>query len=599
MPRRTRLCAAALTAALLPAGTLTGQATAATRQADFRILPYLQSPSSSGITITWFTEDGEPGRLTVRGPGLPGRQVARVAGEPQPDLAYTAAELTQEIPGLEQGSWLGGPDSYKHSRQVSGLRPGARYHYTVEQGGKTFRGRFRTAPAADRWQHIRLIAMSDSETEPRGRVQRREWAPGAGAAGRPPADADALWDRTYGTTVLSGTRVLRYPLTEDEGLRRNLAVVRGRSPDAVLFTGDLVQGGGYQPGWDEFFRHTAGASGDLLTGVPIIPAFGNWESFGAINGGYGTPEDRTPVARSRAKFHAYFDAPPNGTPEHRDNYHRIDYGPVTVLTLDSNNGEPDDSAASYPPEEKLTGREYTGPGTDTQENFTRSEYEAAGGRDLSDYSPGGRQWTWVEQQLRDARAAGQIVLVQFHHVPYSSGEHGLPMNHALTSGQGGTPMRVYHPLFERYGVSAVISGHSEMFERSFVDTDGDGTGVHYYDVGVSGDGLRGVRRDGPTLDSPPLAYNAFSRWTADQGEPEVWDVAGGTPRLLSGGKHYGHLEIDVDRVRGKGGRKARITLTPVHVFPVMDDKLAVLRTERRTYSDRVVIDVDAGGRPAR
>ncbi|TDE31007.1 hypothetical protein E1295_40490 [Nonomuraea mesophila] len=267
------------------------------------------------------------------------------------------------------------------------------------------------------------------------------------------ADAGSLWDRTYGTTVLSGTRVLRYPLTEDEGLRRNLAVVRGRSPDAVLFTGDLVQGGGHQPGWDEFFRHTAGASGDLLTGVPIIPAFGNWESFGAINGGYGTPEDRTPVVRSRAKFHAYFDGPPNGTPEHRDNYHRIDYGPVTVLTLDSNNGEPDDSAASYPPEEKLTGREYTGPGTDTQENVTRSEYEAAGGRDLSDYSPGGRQGTWVEQQLRDARAAGD--------------------------------------------------------------------------------------------------------------------------------------------------RKARITLTPVHVFPVMDDALTVLRTERRTYSDRVVIDVDADGRPAR
>ncbi|WP_049562732.1 metallophosphoesterase family protein [Nonomuraea sp. SBT364] len=592
MRGRARMCAAALAVALLPAGAPPAQATAAPRQADFRILPYLQSPGASGITITWFTGDGRPGRVTVRGPGIHGHRVTPVTGEPQPDLAYTQAELTQEIPGLEQGSWLAGPGNFKHSARMSGLRPGSRYHYTVEQGGATFRGRFETAPAADRWRHIRLIAMSDSETEPRGRVQHREWAPGAGAAGRPSADPGSPWDRTYGTTVLSGTRVLRYPLTEDEGLRRNLAVVKERSPDAVLFTGDLVQGGGYQPGWDEFFRHTAGAAGDLLTGVPIIPAFGNWESFGAINGGYGTPADRSPVVRSRAKFHAYFDAPENGTPEHRDNYYRVDYGPVTVLTLDSNNGEPDDSAASYPPELKLTGRQYTGPGTDTQENFTRAEYEAAGGRDLSDYRPGGRQWAWAEEQLRDARAEGQIVLVQFHHVPYSSGEHGLPMNHALTSGQGGTPMRVYHPLFERYGVAAVLSGHSEMFERSFVDDDGDGIGVHYYDVGVSGDGLRGVRRDGPTLDSPPLAYNAFSRWTADQGEPEVWDGA----RLRSGGKHYGHLEIDVNRVRD---RKARITLTPVHVFPVMDDALAVLRTERRTYSDRVVIDVAADGTPAR
>jgi hypothetical protein len=278
----------------------------------------------------------------------------------------------------------------------------------VDQGGATHRGAFQTAPAKDRWNHIRLIAMSDSETEPRGRVLRREWSPGALATGsteRPSAGPGSIWDRTYGTTTLLGTRVLRYPLTEDEGLRVNLATVKSRAPDAVLLTGDLVQGGGYQPGWDEFFRHTAGESGDLLTGVPILPAFGNWESFGALNGGYGTPQDRTPVVRSRAKYPAYFDAPGNDTTAHRDNYYRVDYGPVTVLTLDSNNGEPDDRATDYPLEEKLTGRQYAGPGTDTQENFTRAEYEAAGGRDLSAFNPGSPQWAWAEEQLRAAFAA--------------------------------------------------------------------------------------------------------------------------------------------------------------------------------------------------
>jgi len=398
---------------------------------------------------------------------------------------------------------------------------------------------------------------------------------------------------------LSGSQVLRYPLTEDEGLRRNLAAVEQRRPDAVLFTGDLVQGGGYQPGWDEFFRNTAGVNGDLLSSVPILPAFGNWESFGALNGGYGTPDDRTPVVRSRAKFHAYFDGPDNGTARYQDNYYRVDYGPVTILTLDSNNGEPDDAAANHAPEEKLTGREYTGPGTDTQENFTRQEYERAGGTDVAAYNPGSEQWNWVERQLADARAHGQAVLVQFHHVPYSSGEHGLPMNHALTSGQGGTPMRVYHPLFERYGVAAVISGHSEMFERSFVDSNGDGTGVHYYDVGVSGDGLRGVRREGSSLDSAPLEYNQYSRWTADQSERERWTETGGVPRLVGGGKHYGHLEINVDRVRGDRDRTARITLTPVHLFPVLDKDLNVVRTERRTYDDEVVIDLGRRGTPVR
>jgi hypothetical protein len=153
-------------------------------------------------------------------------------------------------------------------------------------------------------------------------------------------------------------------------------------------------------------------------------------------------------------------------------------------------------------------------------------------------------------------------------------------------------MRVYHPMFERYGVAAVISGHSEMFERSFVDSNGDGVGVHYYDVGVSGDGLRGVHRDGPA----PLGYNPFSRWTADQGEPERWAVVDGVPRLVAGGKHYGHLEINLDRVRGD---RARITLTPVHLFPILDEDLTVVRTERRTYHDEVVIDTDREGEPTR
>ena len=34
-------------------------------------------------------------------------------------------------------------------------------------------------------------------------------------------------------------------------------------------------------------------------------------------------------------------------------------------------------------------------------------------------------------------------------------------------------MRAYSPMFEKYGVAAVIAGHDEMFERSFVDEDGE------------------------------------------------------------------------------------------------------------------------------
>lgn len=571
-------------------------AAAATAHADFRVSPYLQNPSSQGMSFTWFTSAEAAGTLRVFAPGA-STPLTSFTSAPTLEsvLGYTNAERNQVIAGLPQGSWLLPGDNYKHRVDVSGLLPATTYRYTVEQGGSLFEASFRTAPAREAWQSIRFVAVSDSETEPVGRVARREWAPGALAAGslpRPAADASA-WHTAFGSQTLSGVRVLRYAMTEDEGYRRNLEVIHGRAPDLLLMPGDLVQGGGYQPGWDEFFRQNAGAVGSGLSRVPLLPALGNWENFGALNGGYGfDAEGRYGPVFARQKYHAYFDAPDNGTPAHRDNYYRIDYGPLTIITLDSSNGEPDDRPQNYPV--KLTGQQYTIPGTDTQNNYTRAQYEAAGGTDLADFNPGSAQWNWAQAQLIDARAKGQIVVVQFHHAPFSNGEHGLPMNHELTSGQGGTPMRQYHAMFEQYGVATVISGHSEMFERSVVDGNGDGIGVIYYDVGVAGDGLRGARRNGSSLNDPLLNYNPFSVWTADQSEPERWELVDGVLQLVSGGKHYGHLEVNLEHI-GSGGVYALMTLTPVYNFPVLDANYQLLRTERRVYGDEVQLLIGMDG----
>lgn len=587
----TPVAVAAALAALLGAGSA---------QAQFRVSPYLQNPSSDGMTITWFSEAGVPGQLTVHPPLPQAPQVFASTPQLHPVLAYTRAEKAQNITGLAPGSWLQGDEVHKHQVDVRGLLPDTVYRYTVTQGRRTVESTFRTAPTREGWSRIRFMAMSDAETEPAGRVARRERAPGALAAGslpRPAADATSAWGATFGTRTLSGVPVLNYALTEDEGFRQNLRIVSRRMPDFVLMPGDLVQGGGYQPGWDEFFNQISGRTGTGASRWPLLPALGNWENFGALNGGYGTDADgRFGPKFGRDKYHVYFDAPDNGTPAHRDNYYRVDYGPVTVLTLDSSNGEPDDSPANYPV--KATGTVYNGPGTDTQNNYTRTQYEAAGGTDLADFNPGSPQWNWVRAQLEDARARGQIVFVQFHHAPFSSGEHGQPMDHALTTGQGGTPMRQYHPLFEQYGVVAVFSGHSEMFERSYVDEDGNGVGVHYYDIGVSGDGLRGSKRNGSSLNDPLLNYNPYSRWTADQSEGEMWTLVDGVPQLVSGGKHYGHLEVNITRVDEPGKPfSALVTFTPVHAFPVLDADYRLVRVERRAYADKVVMLVDQAGRP--
>ena len=63
---------------------------------------------------------------------------------------------------------------------------------------------------------------------------------------------------------------------------------------------------------------------------------------------------------------------------------------------------------------------------------------------------------------------------------------------------------------------------------------------------------------------------------------EVWD--GNV--LLSGGKHYGHLEIDV--IMNAAGQWD-VTLTPAYAFPILSptDPGVILGWERRTYDDVV------------
>jgi hypothetical protein len=539
---------------------------------DFRINPYLQNPSDDGMLFTWFTEADVPATLSISGGDLVSPVVLNVSGTNQPNLAYTPAESTD---AMNKGYPLFSDNNYKYSAPVSGLTPNTTYNYTVQlQGGASFSRTFRTAPTATNWSHIRFMALSDSETEPRGNTNQRDWSPGVqapGSAGRP---ANLPED--------SSNRDL-YPLTETVGYQQNLRIIDQRDPDFIVQPGDLVQGGGYQLGWDEYFRHNAGDYDDVLTKRPLLPALGNWENFGAINGGYSPAA----VQNARQKYKTYFDTPSNGTPEHQDQYYRTDYGPVTVLTLDSSNGLPDDHRNNY-------NQPVADPyqiGTDTQQNVDTGTYP---GNDLADFNPGSAQYQWVVAQLQDARAKGQMVFVQFHHVPYSSGTHGFGMAHPNSSGQGGTPLRIYHPLFEQYGVAAVLSGHSEMFERSFVDENNDGIGVQYYDVGVAGDGMRGRAID--SITGLIGTQNPFSQWTADGDAGEMWlDNGDGTFSLVDGGKHYGHLEVNIEALDDPN-LMAKIILTPVYSFPILDgDYNLVGDTERRVYGDEVTLLVGNNG----
>ncbi len=486
---------------------------------QFRVYPYLLSPSDQGIRITWFTEDFISGTLKIVALGQTDTMV--YTSQPKEIKALRYSELEE----AERSAF---PDMFvnrniKHSLEISGLVASTTYRYYVLQGVEKFSSSFHTAPQTGSRSDIHFIAFADSETDPAGRKIYRTWSTGSQhpeSTGRPDS-------------------IQNYLLTETEGYQANLAEIKKAKPDFLILSGDIVQGGGYQRAWDEFFFHNAGKFDTLLSNIPFLPAIGNWENFGARNGGY-TPEA---IAAARAKYKAYFDVPPNNNPNYQNFYYRIDYGPLTLLTLDSSNGLPDSTDG------------------DTNININADTYPA---NDLPDVNEGSDQWKWTVAQLQDAYEAKQIIFVQFHHIPYSSGGHSLPLTAFKSTGQAGIPMRAYQPMFKKYGVVAVLCGHNESLEHSVVE------GVHYWDTGIAGDGF-GYCID----DIDPRRKNPFRQFVAHRDAPEWWQG----PQLVDGGKHYGYLDIQI----APQGTNYEVTMTPYYIFPITNEQGSVIDMEKRAY----------------
>jgi hypothetical protein len=553
--------------------------------ADFRVLPYQLDPALDGILLTWFTTSETAGELTVTGPGLDAPLVLPSSPVLLPVLDYQAdAELNAggefpfadtaifEAPGVPARNW-------RHAVRVTGLQADAQYTYTVTQGASSYSNTFRTAPTADTVRPLRFIAISDSETLVRGRTRFRDWSPNVpqvpGSTGRPEGGG-------IGSSL--------YFLPETEGYRRNLEQIEARNPDAIIMPGDLVEGTGneQQRRWDEFWRHNAGEYDDLLSGRPLFAAIGNNCIFNGTAGG-ANPN----VQYARQQWSAYFDWPGNGEPAFDDLYYRSDYGPVTIITLCSV-GAMDENDDVAPPVGQGISEDFP-QNLDTNRSWLTG-YDFG---DIPDFNVGSAQYQWAVEQLAAARDAGQIIIVQWHHTPFSRGVHGS----SVTSNQSGEAMRIYAPLMEQYGVAAVLCGHSEVSEQSFFDLDGDGRGVHLWDVGSAGDGLRGVEdrpgsesanviawRENPiNPEGADFVMNPHHVWSADQSEPERWDGN----RMIGGGKHYGFLELDVLPL-GEG--QFRVSMQYWHNFPLTagDDAFTVTGYELRPFNNRVVLEGAAG-----
>lgn len=103
-----------------------------------------------------------------------------------------------------------------------------------------------------------------------------------------------------------------------------------------------------------------------------------------------------------------------------------------------------------------------------------------------------QQYQWLEKQLDVSQQTNDYTIVLLHHPPFSSGNHAED------------PMKIQNiivPLFEKYRVDAVFSGHNHMYERL------NANGINYFITGGGGAPLHKSKHKSPYSQKVNICYN--------------------------------------------------------------------------------------------
>ena len=516
--------------------------------ATFRVTPYVQHPATNAMSLLWVSDTNATAVVEWWPESdAADRRTASVTPRLATELGYFGySHAKQYLPELVP---------WQYRVRIEDLEPDTKYAYRVTlPGGETYSNSFRTSPAE--FRPVRFVAYSDSETQPSSTGDHVAWEDYR-------VDGDA--------NPSANTR--KYFIDQTDGYASNICTMVSREPDFYVIAGDLAEKGSDQTHWDEFWRHNAGGLNDPAGSTPILAAPGNHEYHG-----YYAADDYG--ERGMRKFLSYFEFEPNGAavePDRQERFHRLDYGPVAMIFIDTNNGEdyyPDTTSDDV-------NRENGTPNMrDTTQPLCQDKCRAP------DFNPGSEQYRWLEEQLADAQKNKKFTFLVCHQCPFSVGYHGRLNGEKGTEGTAeylsGAATRCLTNLVFKYGVDAWLCGHDELYEHSRLtgtETLPDGTTrqheLNVYDVGMGGDGLRGCNRTGRP--------NPYEVYRAHVDAPEVYDANG---TLISGGKHYGHMEVNVT-TNSDGLWTA--TLTPAYVFVSSNAVTGRISFERRTYPDELVI----------
>jgi hypothetical protein len=338
--------------------------------------------------------------------------------------------IFQDGMNLETVHWYHAP--------LEGLIPDRTYYYTVSDGASppnTFSGQFTTAPGKGRAKY-QFTSFGDLATPTKDfNVSGQTWA----------ESSDNSWFA--------------------------VGAVEGVAPLFHLLNGDLCYANlntNNQPEvWVDFLRNVSRSAAFR----PWMPTLGNHEIEFGVDGPNGTGSGFWNGPHGYGSYQTRFHLPDNHVPGYRGNFYKFQVGTVLFVLLDADDVIYQDGGAFYAPGSSTTAPLTStnpaisiAPGTSAYNNSYTGALTA--GRDntlVPDFSARvpNQQTLWLERTLRQARHDDDVdmIVVVMHQCALSSSSAGKGSDLGIR--------QAWLPLFDRYGVDLVLSGHEHNYERSY------------------------------------------------------------------------------------------------------------------------------------
>jgi alkaline phosphatase D len=444
----------------------------ATTEPEQLLLTWGADPATS-VTVSW----SAPGTVAQPAPTLrystepitearPGHLIKMPDPEP-----LNVAERYGEASSVSFTDGLNGQTTYAYHAQLTGLRPGTKYYYQVSDGSP--------APST---------AGSEFETAPAGRARFRFSSYGDLAT--PSWDLNTsgnIWHESCDNSYYAVSAI------ENPGDGRGAPLFHLLNGDLCYANLDIFNAPGV---WRDFGNNVARSSANR----PWMPALGNHETeFGTCDHA-GHPGHAPGGTAAQAAAGNYWNGPygyghylqrfllpDNGVTNHdgnhlRGNFYSFRVGTVAFLSLDADDVIYQDGASAYLNATPGAGPETTSSGAAIPNGTVTYNHgytgdlaiEKADNSAIPDFRHGqpNLQTLWLERTLAGYRRDPDVdmIVVIMHQCAMSTSVAGNGSDLGIR--------RAWLPLFDKYQVDLVLSGHEHDYERSYP--------VRGYDKGAHG-----------------------------------------------------------------------------------------------------------------